>query len=356
MPGDPPINIYSIFYFHSDHLGSSTILTEASGYAYQLFLNLPFGETMAEQRRSGTFNNVYKFNGKELDVNTGLYYYGARYYNPRVSNWLSVDPLAEKYPSISPYAFVANNPIIFVDPDGRQIEPGSQKEWDKQKNAVISERDRLQGKIDGLNTKASEKGWSAEKLSRKMGNMGDRVSNLNGTLTTLGTLESSDQVYQLDKISGAVGGITLDTKSNNIVISFNSTSNFVHETTHAGQFETGDLAFNTTTGLSLAQDLNDEVSAYKAQYSFDPSSTGGKNLNTINANWVKTLTDSSTGGLLYSGHGIQSININSTTSDMLKAYPNNTQLKNQINALTPKQRTRELQFKLKDYPSVYYKK
>ncbi|GEM_PF-2852297 len=47
--------------------------------AYQIFLNLPFGETFAEQRRS-TFNNVYKFNGKELDANTGLYYYGARYY------------------------------------------------------------------------------------------------------------------------------------------------------------------------------------------------------------------------------------------------------------------------------------
>ncbi len=46
---------------------------------------------MAEQRRSGTFNNVYKFNGKELDSETGLYYYGARYYDPRISNWLSAD-------------------------------------------------------------------------------------------------------------------------------------------------------------------------------------------------------------------------------------------------------------------------
>ena len=45
----------------------------------------------------------YMFNGKELDTETGLYYYGARYYDPRVSLWLNVDPSAEKYPHVSPY-------------------------------------------------------------------------------------------------------------------------------------------------------------------------------------------------------------------------------------------------------------
>src|SRR5690554_4858147 len=106
----------------STGLGStSTLITDMFGDPYQFFLNLPFGESMAEQRRSGSFNNPYKFNGKELDSETGLYYYGARYYNPRVSNWLSVDPHAENYYNISPYAYVANNPIMFIDPDGRDI-------------------------------------------------------------------------------------------------------------------------------------------------------------------------------------------------------------------------------------------
>ncbi|MGY6560467.1 MAG: RHS repeat-associated core domain-containing protein [Luteibaculaceae bacterium] len=63
--------------------------------------------------------NPYKFNGKELDAETGLYYYGARYYNPRWSTWLSVDPHAENYPNASPYCYVENNPIIRTDPDGR---------------------------------------------------------------------------------------------------------------------------------------------------------------------------------------------------------------------------------------------
>ncbi|GJM65014.1 RHS repeat-associated core domain-containing protein [Persicobacter diffluens] len=61
------------------------------------------------------------FNGKELDDETGLYYYGARYYDPRSSVWLSVDPLAEKYPRLSSMAYCANNPVNFIDPDGREI-------------------------------------------------------------------------------------------------------------------------------------------------------------------------------------------------------------------------------------------
>ena len=56
-----------------------------------------------------------------MDPETGYYYYGARYYNPMTSVWLSVDPLADKYPSLTPYAFVANNPIMLIDPDGMRI-------------------------------------------------------------------------------------------------------------------------------------------------------------------------------------------------------------------------------------------
>ena len=57
----------------------------------------------------------------ELDAATGMYYYGARYYDPRLSIFISVDPLAEKYPNIGSYVYVANNPINFIDPDGREI-------------------------------------------------------------------------------------------------------------------------------------------------------------------------------------------------------------------------------------------
>jgi RHS repeat-associated protein len=110
--------ITPLYFYHPDHLGTSTALTDINGVTYQFFLNLPFGETMAEQSQAGLYNTSYKFNGKELDNETGFYYYGARYYDPRISIWASVDPLAEKYPNVNPYAYCLNNPVRFIDPDG----------------------------------------------------------------------------------------------------------------------------------------------------------------------------------------------------------------------------------------------
>jgi len=79
-----------------------------------------YGETFIEQG-GHTYDNPYKFNGKELDPETGLYYYGARYYDPKISLWLSVDPLAEKYPGMSPYNYTAGNPVVFVDYNGEDF-------------------------------------------------------------------------------------------------------------------------------------------------------------------------------------------------------------------------------------------
>ena len=75
----------------------------------------------AQHSRYGDYSTRYKFNGKEQDQATGFYYYGARYYAPSLSRWLSTDPLAEKYQGFSPYNYTLNNPIMLVDPDGRRI-------------------------------------------------------------------------------------------------------------------------------------------------------------------------------------------------------------------------------------------
>lgn len=168
-------------------------------------------------------------------------------------------------------------------------------------------------------------------------------------------LESSSQVYSLSSpASGENSGVTLDTKTSAINISFRSTSSFVHETTHAGQFETGDLAFDLNTGGTLAQDVTDEVAAYKAQFAYSPSSVSGltstsvaNSFGSITSSWVQGLA----GGTLYvpggsANTGISPLNINSTRADFIKAYPNNAALK-----------TLPINFILKkSYPNIYYKK
>ncbi|PQL94746.1 RHS repeat domain-containing protein [Apibacter adventoris] len=110
------------YYDHADHLGSSSYITNLDAQIVQHVEYVPFGEVFIEERNQ-SWNTPYLFNGKELDEETGLYYYGARYYNPRESVWLSVNPMAKKYPNISPYAYTFQNPVKLIDPNGEEPTP-----------------------------------------------------------------------------------------------------------------------------------------------------------------------------------------------------------------------------------------
>ncbi len=108
-----------IYFYHSDHLGSSSLITNFDGEVTQHVEYIPYGEVFLEERNN-TWNTPYLFNAKELDEETGLYYYGARYLNPMDAMWLSVDPLFEKYVGMSPYNYCAGNPVKLMDPDGNR--------------------------------------------------------------------------------------------------------------------------------------------------------------------------------------------------------------------------------------------
>ncbi|GHN02378.1 hypothetical protein WSM22_38670 [Cytophagales bacterium WSM2-2] len=83
----------------------------------------PFGLSFNSYQRENSLFNKFQYNGKELqnDLSVNWYDYGARMYIPEIGRWGVVDPMAYKYPNLSPYNFVANNPIYYVDPDGREI-------------------------------------------------------------------------------------------------------------------------------------------------------------------------------------------------------------------------------------------
>jgi RHS repeat-associated protein len=109
----------NIYWYHPDYLGNTEFVTDIHGYPYQHNYYTPFGEALVDQHAvSGRYNNTYRFNAKELDQETGLYYYGARYYNPRTSVWISTDPMSAARGWLTPYNFVQNNPVMLTDPTG----------------------------------------------------------------------------------------------------------------------------------------------------------------------------------------------------------------------------------------------
>jgi len=105
------------FFYHPDHLGSSSFITNLEGEVVQHIEYVPFGEVFIEERNS-VWNTPYLFNAKEFDEETGMYYYGARYYEPRLSLWMSTDPLESDFPNASTYHYTLNNPIRYVEYDG----------------------------------------------------------------------------------------------------------------------------------------------------------------------------------------------------------------------------------------------
>ena len=108
------------YWYHPDHLGSSSWITYTDGSAVQHLHYLPWGEDFVDQR-STSWNAMYTFSAKEKDTETGYSYFGSRYYNSDLSIWLSVDPMAYKYPSLSPYVYCADNPVKLVDPNGEEF-------------------------------------------------------------------------------------------------------------------------------------------------------------------------------------------------------------------------------------------
>ena len=106
-------------FYLKDHLGNNRVVLNAGGGIEQVNHYYSFGGLMGESTNGDV--QPYKYNGKELDRMNGLdwYDYGARHMDG--IRFTTIDPMAEKYYGVSPYAYCANNPMIFVDPDGRDI-------------------------------------------------------------------------------------------------------------------------------------------------------------------------------------------------------------------------------------------
>jgi len=106
----------SLFFYHTDHLGSTNLVTDRGRSICHAAEYLPYGEVFLEIK--GSYDHLgtpFKFNGKEMDPETGMLYYGARYYMPKYCQWPTCDPMELKYPGVSSYSFCHNNPLNRID-------------------------------------------------------------------------------------------------------------------------------------------------------------------------------------------------------------------------------------------------
>jgi RHS repeat-associated protein len=119
------------YYYHSDHLGSAQLVTDFEGREYERIEYTPYGELWVEKTKAAAEKLPFRFTGKEFDEETGLYYYGARYLDPKYSRWISCDPALLSYVSGSTagggiynsinfnfYHYGGNNPVRYSDPTG----------------------------------------------------------------------------------------------------------------------------------------------------------------------------------------------------------------------------------------------
>ena len=95
--GDTTEQAAKLYYYHADHLQSAQFITDANGEKYEHIEYTPYGELWIEETAPGVDKLPFRFTGKELDEETGLYYYGARYLDPKYSRWLSGDPAITDY-------------------------------------------------------------------------------------------------------------------------------------------------------------------------------------------------------------------------------------------------------------------
>ena len=168
-------------YYLKDHQGNNRVVINQSGTVEETNHYYPFGGVF------GTTGNTqpYKYNGKEFDTKKGLnwYDYGARHYDAALGRFTTNDPLAEKYYSMSPYTYCADNPVKFIDPNGMEYAPGdlfktkraAAKDWGMYYNgaSIIRKREmgssiyevKQKGKLKGYSYSAANEGEHSVSIS-----------------------------------------------------------------------------------------------------------------------------------------------------------------------------------------------
>ena len=153
-----------LYYFNANHLGSGSLITDKYGQTYQTLIYAPHGEVLFN-KFYGDYDEPYKFTGYEKDNESGLDYAKARYQDPNIG-FNSTDAKWFKYPSRTPYNYSFNNPIMFVDKDGREVRPAGAAELTMIQNTLPKEaREYVKLDENGLIDRALLNSYNGESLN-----------------------------------------------------------------------------------------------------------------------------------------------------------------------------------------------
>jgi RHS repeat-associated protein len=202
-------------------------------------------ESIANQYFKST-SASFTFSAKEKDAETGFSYFGSRYYSSDLSIWLSVDPMSDKYPSLSPYVYCADNPIKLVDPNGEEIYVGEYiynngNLYNKDGNIFKPEKGSFEEKaLNSLNALRDTKQGS-ELMSPFEGNTGKDivVKDASNNPHTPGKVEVNDEVFSQEVFKSAT--IYWNPQGEQLFKSLepNPTTDLGHEFSHAYDKATG---------------------------------------------------------------------------------------------------------------------
>ena len=234
------------------------------------------GGTSSDHCSLITAHSSYTFSAKEKDSETGLSYFGARYYSSDLSIWLSVDPMSDKYPSLSPYVYCADNPVKLVDPNGEA--------WETEEDAKMADSmiENAKNNINRIDDRINELTdiYSDQKLSRQTKNeLNDLIHQrnyLNEGISNLTMMGNSEELFHFKELkSGNETGFSRKQDDGIINIYYLDIAMAWHECVHIGDSKAHpDLWAFDKDGYLKTTDANfakAEYHAYKSQFSFDPS-------------------------------------------------------------------------------------
>ena len=257
-----------LYFYHTDlpiaiGMGSSSWITDASGSVNQHMQYLPFGEDFISQRNS-TWATPYTFTGKERDSETGYSYFGARYYDSDLSVWLSVDPLASKYPSMSGYMYCAGNPVMLVDPDGMHFEnPDDEIRANKSKDKATVRIEEYKHRIKEL--KQNRKNWGEKDRAEYRDNkkMVKILENHKKNLDEMINSEKIEYSYERVIITKETKYLETYVRNGKVIMQYaeGMWDKQAHEETHGHQYLTGEFRMKNGGEDNRFNDLNDEAKA-----------------------------------------------------------------------------------------------